>query len=423
MNLDAEVAVLGACLVDPQAYWRVADCVCGDDFGNPEHRKIWDSIAFVAKDGKDPDVFSVASLLPSSELRIVEISNAPYSSKNVRTYAGLVAESATARRVVSAGQRIAKLSGKDVLAEAQRILASCQPKALSAVRPLRSFLQECQQLMQSRHDATDALTGVPTSLEWLDEMTSGFQRSDLVVIAARPSVGKTGFAIQAALHAASSGRPVFFASLEQSGVQIAERAVAHTAGVSLQRIMQPKRVEESEWPRIVNAMAELSGLPLQMDESGALSVEAISARARQCNADNRLGLIVIDYLQQIIPPKADKMADAIQHVTRALKALAKELAVPVILLSQLNRDGEDRPVLKNLRDSGAIEQDADLVLFLHRPDATQRDLIELIIGKQRNGPADVSTFLHGPGERMRFVPTDERPTPKTQVRGFGRAVA
>jgi replicative DNA helicase len=263
------------------------------------------------------------------------------------------------------------------------------------------------------------LTGVPTSLEWLDEQTAGWQRGDLVILAARPSLGKTALAIQAALHAAETGRSVLFFSLEQSGAQIAERAISHLSGVSMQAVLQPKRIEEHEWPKITAASARIDALPLLIDESGALTVDAICARSRQADASKRLGLIVIDYLTQIMPPKANTTADAVQQITRQLKALAKALNVSIILLSQLNRDGDGKPALKHLRDSGAIEQDADVVIFLHRPDESRRDLIELSIAKHRNGACD-STFLAAHMERMRFVQTDDRPAAKpANVRGFG----
>jgi replicative DNA helicase len=421
--VNAESAVLGACLIDPQAYWRVADILAADDFSTAENRATWEAIGELSRGNVAPDFITVNQANPSlSADTLLALSNNTASAANVRGYAEWVINAATERRVRSAGQRIANLRGADSLAEAQRIMATCQPRAMSAVRPMRDFVQESVALMQQRCDATDPITGVPTSLEWLDEMTSGWQRGDLIVVAARPSVGKTALALQACLHAAKCGNPVFFASLEQSGAQLAERSIASLSGVSLRRILQPKQIEEHEWPRVVNAGGELAKLPISIDETGALTVDAISARARQVNSTQRLGLIAIDYLTQISPPRADKMADAIQIVTRSLKAMAKELSVPVILLSQLNREGDDRPALKHLRDSGAIEQDADVVVFLHRPDRDNRALVELTIAKQRNGPTD-STFVHADMERMRFLPTDERPVEKKAARGFERKSA
>jgi replicative DNA helicase len=214
--------------------------------------------------------------------------------------------------VIAAGQRIAKLSGEDVLGEAQRILASCQPRTAAVIRSIGEFMRDSTVVMQARCDATDVITGVATSLDWLDENVSGWQRGDLIVVAARPSVGKTAFALQCAIHAANAGHPVFFASLEQSGTQIAERATAHISSVSLQHITQPKRMTDAEWDSLAIASKKLDAMPISIDESGALTAEAICARVRQVNAQRRLGLVVIDYLQQITPPRADKVADGIQ---------------------------------------------------------------------------------------------------------------
>jgi replicative DNA helicase len=395
-------------MMDPQAYWRVADILGREDFADDELREIWIAIEDLRKAGLDADSVTVGEKHPRLFQRAFEVVNNTPGASNVRGYAKWVLSAATERRVNAAGQRIAKLRGDDAVGEAQRILASCHPRAMSAVRSMREFVQESVLVMQQRCDSTEALTGVPTSLEWLDEQTAGWQRGDLIILAARPSVGKTAFALQACLYAAAQKHPVFLASLEQSGAQIAERSIAHLAGVSMQHILQPKRIEEHEWPRVSNAGADLAALPMMIDETGALTVEAISARVRQVNAERRLGLVAIDYLTQIQPPRADKTADAIQAITRALKALAKELAVPVLLLSQLNREGEARPALTTLRDSGAIEQDADVVIFLHRPQPDRRELVELTIAKQRNGPCD-SVYLHADMERMRFLPTEERP--------------
>ncbi len=417
-RIDSEAAVIGACLIDPQAYWRVADILGADDFASDANRALWGAICGLRKAGVDADYVTVGERLPELAGEALRLANATPGSSNVRGYAEWVLQAATERRVQSAGQRIAKLRGADSLAEAQRIMATCQPRAMSAVRPMRDFLRDSVAIMQQRCDAQELLTGVPTSLGWLDEQTSGWQKGDLIILAARPSVGKTALALQCAIHAAVMNYPVFFASLEQSGAQLAERATAHLGNVSLQHITQPKRIEEHEWVGIGDAQGVLSKIPMLIDETGALTVDAICARARQANADKRLGLIVIDYLTQITPPKADKMADAIQSITRSLKAMAKELAVPVMLLSQVNREGTERPVLKNLRDSGAIEQDADVVIFLHRPDESNRGLIELIVAKQRNGPVD-STWLHAAMDKMRFTQTNDRPASRTvSSRGF-----
>lgn len=415
----AEKTVISGLMIDPQAFWKVADVVGAEDFDQADFRTIFEAVQDARNEGRDADPVTLAEAMPQMANRILEIANAAFSSATIRAHAEIVARKATARRVRAAGLRISKLPDDDAIGEAQRIMAACQPRATSAVRSIRSFMQDALGAMQQRVDAAGALTGIPTSLPWLDEQTSGWQRGDLIVLAARPSVGKTALALQCAIAAAKAEQPVFFASLEQSGAQLAERAISHLSGISFWRVMRPKLLGNDEWQQITDAGAVIKDLPIRIDETGALPVEAICARARQANATQRLGLIAIDYLTQITPPRAEKTADSIQIVTRALKALAKDLGVPVLLLSQLNRAGDEKPVLRNLRDSGAIEQDADVVIFLHRPDPANRGLVELAVAKQRNGPIS-ETYLRADMDRMRFYETDERPATNSMspTRGF-----
>lgn len=417
-RMDAESAVLGGIMLDSQAYWRVADILTAEDFAEAEHRQLWDTVAQLHRDGLPADPVTVGERYPALCDLAMRVAINTASTANIRAYAEMVQSSAVNRRVNVAGQQIARLKGTDALAEAQALIAGCVPRDAAAVKPIREYLRETVAVMAQRCEATEVLTGVETSLPWLDEMTGGWQRGDMIILAARPSVGKTALALQCAIHAALTGKRVLFFSLEQSGAQIAERTMAHVSGVSLQSILQPKRIEEHEWPKITAAGSKIDAMPLLIDESGALTVDAICARARQANAAQRLGLIVIDYLTQITPPKANTTADAVQGITRQIKALAKALGVPIILLSQLNRDGESRPKLTHLRDSGAIEQDADVVLFLHRQNEEQRDLIELTIAKQRNGECD-SRYLRAHMAQMRFIETEDKPVAKVTNRGFG----
>jgi replicative DNA helicase len=311
--------------------------------------------------------------------------------------------------VRSSGTQIAKLAGDDTLGEAQRLLGACAPRMASNIKHAREHLRQSVRLMQDRCDATEILTGVPTSLDWLDEITSGWQRGDLILIGARPSVGKTALALQTAAHAAKSGHATLFLSLEMAGAQLTDRLLSHLSGVNGQFIRQPKTMPEECWGRILSAGEEIEKMPLLIEDTSALTLEGVCARVRQANAMQRLGLVVLDYLTCMTPPKAEKLTDGIQMITRGLKALAKDLRVPIVLLSQLNRTGgEHRPNLSSLRESGAIEQDADVVLFLHRPNESQRHLIECLVAKQRNGPVG-ETYLHFNGETQRFIPTEEKP--------------
>lgn len=412
-QFDAEGAVVGACLIAPDAYWRVADLLGPDDFASSQLGEMWIALGEILRTGAQVDAITFGERCPKHAVSAVQLADATPGATNVRAYAEIVQRNAITRRVRAAGQRMAKLGGDDVLGEAQRILASCAPRVASSVHHVKHYLQQSVAAMAERCEQTEVLTGVPTSLDWLDMQTAGLQRGDLIILAARPSVGKTAMAVQVATHAALSGLPVLFLSLEMTGAQLTDRMLAHVAGVDMQAIRQPKRMDEADWTRVGAAGEKIAGAKLRIDDTSALRVEELGARIRQADATERLTLVVIDYLTQIVPPKAQSVVEGVQAITRYLKALAKNLGVPIVLLSQLNRgEGTNpRPTLKSLRDSGAIEQDADVVLFLHRPDDDNRALIEFSIAKQRNGPIG-ETFLHFDGATQTFTPTMERARPK-----------
>ena len=412
-RFDAESAVLGAILLDPAAYWRVADLLTAADFRGRIAASLWTTLGNLARAGRVIDGVTLGDEMPEVRQLAAELMESTPSAANARAYAEIVARDATARRVRDAGARIAKLAGDDVLGEAQKLLGTCAPQTLTAIKPARDFMRESVARMQSRLEAESVLSGVSTGLADLDELTAGWQRGDLIILAARPSVGKTAIALQCALHAAKASHPVLFMSLEMSGSQLTDRALSHLGRVSSVGIREPKRLCEEEWQRVHRAGTVLSDLPLLIDESSSLTVEAVCARVRQCNAQQRLGLVIIDYLSQITPPKANSTNDGIQLITRQIKALAKDLTVPIMLLCQLNRTHEGRPKLASLRDSGAIEQDADVVIFLHRPDESSRTRIELLLEKQRNGPTG-EVKLSAAMEYMRFEAADWPDAPITK---------
>ncbi len=416
-QFDPEAALVGAILLAPEAYWRVADVVSEEDFARRDLGKLWATCAQLIKRGDAADAVTIGERLPNLAILAVEVAQSTPSAANAKAYAELVAKRATERKVRAAGQRIASLTGDDLVGEAQRIISTCVPRAGAAVARLSHFTDQSMEGIIERNNSVMDMSGVPTGFEELDKLTGGWQATDLIVVAARPSVGKTAMALQTAIHAASGGTPVMFVTLEMNGKQLSDRALAHVGGINALHIRNPKEMEEWEWGALTEAKRKADAYPFYIDENANATVEAIAARVRQVDAEHRLGLVVIDYLTYIRPPKADKVADAIQEITRALKSLAKELKLPVILLSQLNREGEDAPVLKSLRDSGAIEQDADVVMFLHRPDKADRDLIKVIIGKQRNGPLG-DFYLRADMARMRFCPTDYEPPRKKPVSDF-----
>ena len=404
-EFDAERAVVASVLREPEAYWRVADMIRAEDFVQPELRALWAISTRLIGENQPSDCVTIGEIDSrladlASEVAIHTVG----SPRNIRSYAELLIRRSTERKIRQAGQRIAQLSGAEAVQEAQRIIAACLPRATGKIGTVAEFAERAWAGVLERHEAQSGTVGIPTGFEELDELTAGWQRSDLIVIAARPSVGKTAFALQTALHAALMQNPSLFVSLEMSGTQLTDRALSHIGGVSALHIREPKRLEEDEWRDLSKAKQALANYPLIIDESANATVEEIAARARQVDAENRLGMVVIDYLTHIRPPKTDNVAEGIQIMTRTLKSMAKELNVPTILLSQLSRDGEDAPNLTHLRSSGAIEQDADVVIFLHRPNKQDRDLIRVTIAKQRNGPMG-EFHLRADMAKMRFHPT------------------
>ncbi|MDE2471061.1 MAG: AAA family ATPase, partial [Bradyrhizobium sp.] len=231
-RLDAESAVLGAILLDPAAYWRVADLLTAADFTRDVYRSLWTALGSLARSNTPIDAITVGERAPEIATLALELVRDTPSSANAKAYAEIVAKDATTRRVRNAGERIAKLGGDDVLGEAQKLLGSCAPQTLTAIKPARDFMRESVARMQSRLEAEDVLSGIPTGLSELDERTAGWQRGDLVILAARPSVGKTALAMQWAIHAAKAGHPALFMSLEMSGSQLTDRALSHLGRVS-----------------------------------------------------------------------------------------------------------------------------------------------------------------------------------------------
>lgn len=425
--LHTESAVLGACLCSPQAYWRVADLLTPDDFAGAGHRKLYALITQLAREESPFDAVTIGDAEPRLGQLALELASAEgWRTANVRAYAERVTEAAVARRVKLAGQQIARLDGPDVLGQAQQIMGACLPRHVGQVKHIREFIRASVMELQRRVDAQDEMTGIPTSLQGLDDMTCGWQNGDLIVLAARPSIGKTALLIQMLINACRHQKHALFFSLEMTGVKIADRVQAHVAQVNAAGMKRPQLFDQADFGALMNAACEIAEMPLHIDETPALTVEALCARARQLHATQHVDLIAIDYLTQMTPPNGPKLstADALQIITRALKGLAKELNVPVLLLSQLNRDGDGhRPTLRALRDSGAIEQDADVVIFLHRPNPEKRSELVLIVEKQRDGETG-DVHLDANYRHQRFTET-ERPAddaaqrPSRGFRSFG----
>lgn len=387
---NSELAVIGSCMTDPKAYWAIADVLTADDFADGRLHKIFQKIAERAPLGSAIDAVTLADEFPGlADFILTDCLQEGWRAGNVRGYAERVVSNAMTRRIRTAGQQIARLEGDDVLGQAQRILAACAPNVSSGVKHIKHFVKASSEDLMRKYSDDGTLTGLPSGIPELDEMTCGWQPTDLIILAARPSVGKTALALLFTMAAAQGKKNhnVLIFSLEMSGKQLADRALSNAGRLDGTRLRNPKTMEEEDWPRLTNAFAIVGELPIYICDEAGLTIDAICARARQQHAQTPLSMIVLDYLTLIKMPKANTMAEAVQIVSGALKKLAKELGIPVFVLSQLNRDGEgQRPGMKNLRDSGAIEQDADVIMFLHRPNQQMRSFLELILEKQRNGP-------------------------------------
>lgn len=421
--MNAEHAVLGACLSNAQAYWRVADLLVPEDFADGQLGRLFALIRERARTDSAFDAVTVGEVAPSFRVLAMDLAASEgWRVANVRGYASLIATGALQRRVQAAGREIARLNSGDALEAAQKILGACAPKHAGSVKHIREYLHESTLDLQRRCDASDELTGIPTSIPQLDDLTDGLQPSDLIVVAARPSVGKTAFVLQCGINAARHGKRTLMFSMEMSGKQLVDRVQAHIACVNAMGLRRPKGLTNEDFRRLTEAGMEINNLPFLIDQTGSLTMEAIGARARQVHATDGLGLIVIDYLGLMSMPKAPTGAEALQIVTGGLKSLAKELNVPIIVLSQLNREANGkRPTLGELRGGGSIEQDADVVIFLWRPREEKKTELVLLLDKQRNGetgeiPLDAD-YAH-----MRFVPVDRKtPEPRqNSLDGFGR---
>ena len=434
-SLEAEQSVLGALLLDNDAWERVADVVSPDDFYRAEHRVIFEHISKLVEASKPADIITVIESLQranaieqagGSAYLSSLVANVP-GSANIRAYASLVRERSVMRNLVSVASRIADSAfnpagrnAAELLDEAEKLvfdiaeMQSRGQKGFVAIDELLAQVLDRVNALYERENQDD-VTGVATGFADLDERTSGLQPGDLIIVAGRPSMGKTSLALNMAEHVALKvKKPVAVFSMEMGGAQLVMRMVGSVGQIDQHR-MRNGRLSNDEWDRLSVAMEKMNNARLWIDETGALNPIDLRARARrlarQCSAEGGLGLIVIDYLQLMsVQGEGENRATEISEISRSLKALAKELQVPVIALSQLNRSLEQRPnkrpVMSDLRESGAIEQDADVILFIYRdevynPDSPDKGVAEIIIGKQRNGPIG-TVRLAFRGEYTRF---------------------
>ena len=428
--LEAERSVLAAMLLDHESIGRALEMLEGTSFYRAAHQKVFDAIVTLYNRNERADLVTVAEeLRKRGELDaaggppgLSQIMEQATTSANLEEHARLVNQKSLLRSLISAATEIQQECYADsdetvaILDRAeQRIFSITDRRVRQSLVPLRDLLKPAFEQIQSLYERKAMVTGVPSGYEDLDRLTSGFQRGDLIIIAGRPAMGKTAYAVNIAENAAiQHSVPVAVFSLEMSKEQLVLRMLGSQSEVALSKIRNGYLAQE-DWPRLTTGAGLLTSAPIMIDDSASLTVFEIRAKCRRLKSEGKLGLVIIDYLQLIrATGKPENRVQEISQITRNLKALAKELNVPIIALSQLSRAVEQRgsdkrPQLSDLRESGSVEQDSDVVMFVYREeyykpdDPALKGKATIILGKQRNGPtADITlTFLR---ECTKFVP-------------------
>lgn len=431
-SIEAEQSVLGGLMLDNQAWDKIADIITDTDFYRQDHQIIYQHTCRLIEQNKPADVVTVAESLENSA-KLANVGGLAYisaitqntpSAANIRRYAEIVRERAIMRKLAQVSTQITDSvyypsgrSAEDLLDEAESKIFEIAEnnthgkQGFIDIQPLLKEVVERIEMLYNR-DNPDDITGIASGFHDLDQKTSGFQPGDLIIVAGRPSMGKTAFALNIGEHVAMEvNKPVAVFSMEMSGTQLAMRMLGSIGRLDQHKV-RTGRLEDEDWPRLTHALGKLNDALIFIDETPALNSLELRARTRRLYRQHGgLGLVIVDYLQLMssVSHSENRTAE-ISEISRSLKALAKELHVPVMALSQLNRSLEQRPnkrpVMSDLRESGAIEQDADVILFIYRdevynPDTPDKGIAEIIIGKQRNGPIGKIdlTFL---GEFTRF---------------------
>ncbi len=422
-NLEAEGGLLGGILVDKEALIKVADIVVPEDFYVARNGIIFSAMLDLYEARQPIDLLTLSNRLEEMK-ELEKIGGAVYltelveqvpTAAHVAHYAGIVAHKATLRRLISAAGEISALGHDEglpldgLLDKAEQTLFSVSQKHLKQnFIPISSVLAESFDRLDELHKDKNSLRGVPSGFKALDGVLAGLQRSDLIILAARPSMGKTTLALNIAHHVAvKEGIPVGVFSLEMGKEQLIDRLLSAQSGIDSWKLRNG-RLDDSDFPKINDAMAVLSEAPIYIDDSASTNVMEMRTKARRLQTEHDLGLIVIDYLQLINGRRtggSDNRVQEVSEISRGLKSLARELNVPVLALSQLSRSVESRtppiPMLSDLRESGSIEQDADVVMFIYREDYYKRDeseqpgIAQILVQKHRNGPTGVvDLFFH-----------------------------
>jgi replicative DNA helicase len=426
-NIETEESILGGILLDPEAIARVVDAIVPEAFYVKTHRDIYEAALQLHLQGKPTDLMTVTSWLQDHHLleavggtsKLAQLVDRTVSAVNIDRYAALVMDKYLRRQLIAAGHEITDLGYDTTLAldsvldeSEKKIFRLTQKRPQEGLIPIAETLVETFSEIEKLHQKI-ALPGIPCGFYDLDAMTSGLQRSDLIIIAGRPSMGKTSFALNMAHNIAKQQQlPVAIFSLEMSKEQLALRLLASEAGIESNRL-RSGRLTQNELEPLSVALGTLSSLPLFIDDTANITVMQMRSQVRRLQTEQKgkLGLVLIDYLQLMEGSGSDNRVQELSKITRSLKGLAREVNAPVIALSQLSRAVESRtnkrPMMSDLRESGSIEQDADLIIMLYRdeyynPDSVDRGIAEVIITKHRNGPTGIRKLLFQP-EFTRFL--------------------
>jgi replicative DNA helicase len=409
-NIEAEQAVLGSIFLDREALFRAMESLKAEDFYRTSHQHIFEVMMELNDNDQPVDLVTVTSELHDRKWLdevggvsyLSDLANSVPTAANIDYYTQMVEEKSILRRLIKTATQIVSsgYAGQDelqeILNQAERnILDISGGRTNDGFIPIKDVLVETYERIETLHNSSSEMTGIPSGYRDLDKMTSGFQRSDLIILAARPSVGKTAFALNVAQNvAARAGETVAIFSLEMSAPQLVQRMLCAEGNIDANR-MRTGTFQEPDWEKLTMAIATLSKAGIYIDDTPGITVSQIRSKCRRLKAESGLGIILIDYLQLIQGSGKENRQQEISAISRTLKGIARELDCTVIALSQLSRAVEQRqdkrPMLSDLRESGSIEQDADIVAFLYRDDyydheSENKNVIEILIAKQRNGP-------------------------------------
>ncbi|WP_085022661.1 replicative DNA helicase [Anaerovibrio sp. JC8] len=415
-NIDAEQAVLGAMLIKKEAIAEVSQILKPEDFYRDAHKIVYEAMLSLFNKNEPADIVTVSEYLNSENLMekaggvtfITALANTVPTAANVTYHAKIVREKSDLRHLINTATDIAGMAYEssedvaDVIDKSEKmIMEVANRQNVSAFTPMRDIVMETFDKINVLYENKGGLTGIPCGFTDLDKLTSGLQASDLILVAARPSMGKTAFTLNIGAHVAlKEHKTVAFFSLEMSKQQLVQRMLCSEGGIDSQKLRKGE-LDKTDWSKLVNVANKVAEAPLYIDDTAGITVMELRSKARRLKAEKGLDLIIIDYLQLMqgrsSKGSSDNRQQEISEISRSLKAVARELNVPVIALSQLSRSVESRqikrPMLSDLRESGSLEQDADIVMFLYRedyydPETANKNITEVIVAKHRNGPVD-----------------------------------